>query len=64
MATVAASYARLVIGGGINRVRVCANPDCSYIFYDDSRNASRRWCDVGICGNLLRVRRHRQRNRS
>jgi predicted RNA-binding Zn ribbon-like protein len=64
MAVVAASYARLLIGGGIDRVRVCANPDCSWIFFDDSHSGSRRWCDVAICGNMLRVRRHRERNRS
>jgi predicted RNA-binding Zn ribbon-like protein len=59
MAAVAASYAALLVGGGISRVRACANPDCSFIFYDDSRNGSRRWCDVAVCGNLLKVRSHR-----
>ncbi len=59
MATVASSYARLLVSGGIRRVRVCANPDCSFVFSDDSPSASRRWCDAAICGNLLKVRRHR-----
>ena len=59
MAAVAASYATLLAGGGLDRVRVCANPDCSYMFFDDSRNTSRRWCDVAVCGNLLKVRRYR-----
>jgi predicted RNA-binding Zn ribbon-like protein len=58
-ATVVASYAKLLVTGGIDRVRVCANPDCSYVFYDATRNRSRRWCDVAICGNLLKVRHHR-----
>jgi predicted RNA-binding Zn ribbon-like protein len=59
MAAVAASYARLVVSGDLRRVRVCANPDCSFMFSDDTRNASRRWCDTGICGNLIKVRRYR-----
>jgi len=64
MAAVAASYARLLVSGGIRRVRVCANPDCSFMFYDDTRNASRRWCDVAICGNLVKVRHLRARTHS
>jgi predicted RNA-binding Zn ribbon-like protein len=60
MACVASSYVSLLVQGGVRLVRVCANPDCSFMFYDDSRNRSRRWCDVAICGNLLKVRRHRE----
>ncbi|HEX6488703.1 MAG TPA: CGNR zinc finger domain-containing protein [Candidatus Dormibacteraeota bacterium] len=59
MAVVAASFAELVVGGELGRVHVCANPDCTYMFFDESRTGSRRWCDVAVCGNLMRVRRHR-----
>ncbi|MEO8897127.1 MAG: ABATE domain-containing protein [Candidatus Dormibacter sp.] len=59
MALMAASYVELLVSGRIRRVRVCANPSCSFIFCDGSRNASRRWCDVAVCGNLVKVRRHR-----
>ena len=59
MAVVAASYADLLVTGEIARVRVCANPACSYMFHDETRNGSRRWCDVALCGNLVKVRRHR-----
>ena len=63
-AAVAVSYVQLLVTGGIERVRVCANPDCSYLFYDETRNQSRRWCDVAICGNLLKVRHHRAEARA
>jgi predicted RNA-binding Zn ribbon-like protein len=63
MALVAASYAELLASGELRRVRVCANPDCSFVFHDESRNRSRRWCDVSMCGNLVNVRRHRQATR-
>jgi predicted RNA-binding Zn ribbon-like protein len=53
------SYGRLVTTGAIDRVRVCDNLDCSFMFHDDTRNRSRRWCEAGICGNLIKVRRHR-----
>jgi len=61
IAAVVASYAELLAEGSIERVRTCANPHCSYMFHDDSRNSSRRWCDATVCGNLLNVRRHRAR---
>ena len=60
-AELAASCARLVAEGDPARLKVCANPDCTWMFYDDSRNRRRRWCDGGICGNLLKVRRFRAR---
>ncbi|MBO0686961.1 MAG: CGNR zinc finger domain-containing protein [Candidatus Dormibacteraeota bacterium] len=63
LAEVAASGARLLAGGDPDRLRVCANPDCSWMFYDDSRAGSRRWCEAGICGSLIKVRLHRARRR-
>lgn len=64
MTAVAVSYCRLLVSGQIGRVRRCANPDCSFLFFDDSPNSSRRWCDPAACGNLLAVRRHRQRTQA
>ncbi len=63
MAATVTSYARLLVSGGIDRIKVCANPDCSYMFYDETRNRSRRWCEASACGNLVRVRRHRAQRR-
>lgn len=61
IAATAVSYARLVADGAISRLKVCANPDCTWIFVDELRNRSRRWCDSAACGNLLKVRKHRAR---
>jgi len=63
MAATVTSYAQLLVSGGIDRIKVCANPDCSFIFYDETRNRSRRWCEASACGNLVRVRRHRAQRR-
>ena len=63
VAAVSASYAEMLVSGEIEQVRVCENPDCLFIFRDESRNRSRRWCDPAICGNLVKVRRHRARIR-
>jgi predicted RNA-binding Zn ribbon-like protein len=59
IANVLISYGALITDGHIRRVRSCANPDCTFLFYDESRNGSRQWCDPARCGNLLAVRRHR-----
>jgi predicted RNA-binding Zn ribbon-like protein len=44
-----------------SRIRQCANPRCTHLFYDTSKPGTRRWCDMGSCGNLDKVRRHRRR---
>jgi len=54
---IATSAIRL-IGEG-RPVKVCANPSCTWMFVDESKSGSRRWCDVSICGSLINVRRHR-----
>lgn len=44
-----------------DRLRLCGNPLCRFLFLDRSRNASRVWCDAAICGNRVRGHRHRLR---
>lgn len=63
IAAVLTSYGRLLENGTIDRVRECANPHCTWLFYDESRNATRRWCDPQACGNLHNVHAHRERSR-
>jgi hypothetical protein len=42
-------------------LRACANPRCRFVFLDRSRNRSRIWCESAVCGNRVRVGRHRRR---
>jgi predicted RNA-binding Zn ribbon-like protein len=63
LAELATSAARLLAEGDPARLRVCANPSCSRMFYDVSRSAARRWCEAPICGSLVKVRRHRAQGR-
>ena len=39
-------------------IRECRAPDCEWLFLDESRNRSRRWCDMKSCGNRQKARRH------
>ena len=45
-------------------VRQCRGDNCGWLFLDASKNHSRCWCDMRDCGNLAKVRRHRQKHRS
>ena len=42
-----------------HRVRVCAADGCAFMFVDASRPGTRRWCSMERCGNLAKIRTHR-----
>lgn len=42
-------------------VRACSSLTCRWLFVDTSKNHSRRWCDMNVCGNRLKARRFYQR---
>ena len=44
------------------RIRICGN--CGWLFLDKSRNGSRLWCDMSVCGNRQKARRHSRRARN
>jgi predicted RNA-binding Zn ribbon-like protein len=58
---VARAASRLLTSPRLARVRPCAAASCGWWFLDDSKNASRRWCDMKICGNREKIRRFRDR---
>ena len=60
---IARAAARLVTSASVMRIRACAADDCGWWFLDDTKNGSRRWCDMKICGNRDKVRRFRARQR-
>ena len=61
---VARSAAELLASDELLAVRVCAAATCGWLFMDRSRNHSRRWCDMKVCGNRNKARRHYQRSRA
>ncbi|WP_407636582.1 CGNR zinc finger domain-containing protein [Hoyosella subflava] len=46
------------------RLKVCANKDCGWAFYDRSKNRSGSWCDMDMCGSRAKMRSYRQRQSS
>jgi predicted RNA-binding Zn ribbon-like protein len=55
--------AETVVSGRADRLRVCENETCRWVFFDRSRGGHRRWCDMRTCGNRVKARRHRERVR-
>lgn len=47
--------------GSWERLKICRNDDCAVAFYDVSKNRSRSWCSMAVCGNRMKVRSFRQR---
>ena len=45
------------------RLKACGNPDCQWAFYDRSHSLAGAWCDMATCGNRIKNRRLRQRQR-
>jgi predicted RNA-binding Zn ribbon-like protein len=58
LAPVLWSAGDLLAGPRLDRVRKCANPECGWLFLDDSRAGKRRWCSMSACGNRAKARRH------
>jgi predicted RNA-binding Zn ribbon-like protein len=58
---VARAVGRLVTSSRLAKVRLCAAADCGWLFLDDTKNRSRRWCDMKLCGNREKLRRFRAR---
>jgi predicted RNA-binding Zn ribbon-like protein len=58
LAPVLWSAGDLLAGPRLDRVRRCANPECGWLFLDDSRAGRRRWCSMSSCGNRAKARRH------
>jgi len=58
----ATSALSLLAGEEWRRVRICRN--CDWLFVDRSRNASRLWCDMSVCGNRQKAKRHYERRKA
>lgn len=60
---VAQTAAALLTSEQRTMVRECAADTCGWLFLDTTRNRSRRWCDMRVCGNRAKARRHYEKVR-
>jgi predicted RNA-binding Zn ribbon-like protein len=58
LAPVLWSAGDLMLNAPSRPIRRCANEECLWLFIDQSKNSTRRWCDMNSCGNRAKARRH------
>ena len=57
------SAADLVTSRQMQRLRICEGTGCGWLFLDTTRNRSRRWCNMAVCGNRAKVKRFYERHK-
>jgi predicted RNA-binding Zn ribbon-like protein len=58
------SAAVLLTSDELGKLRTCGAANCGWVFLDTTKNRSRRWCDMRVCGNRAKVRRYYARQRA
>lgn len=64
LTAIVAALADAYADGSWRRLKLCGADDCRWAFYDTSKNRSRQWCSMGVCGNRNKTRAWRARQRA
>jgi len=64
LGSVVAAVFSAMADGTWPRLKVCKESTCRWAFYDHSKNVSRSWCSMKVCGNRRKVRAFRERQRA
>jgi predicted RNA-binding Zn ribbon-like protein len=59
---IVAAVAELAPTDEWKRLKGCRDENCRVAFYDKSRNRSRAWCSMEVCGNREKARNFRHRH--
>jgi predicted RNA-binding Zn ribbon-like protein len=57
----AQAAAELMLSDQATHLRSCSSDTCRWLFLDTSKNHTRRWCDMKVCGNRMKARRFQAR---
>jgi predicted RNA-binding Zn ribbon-like protein len=52
---------QLMMSDAMDRIRACGVDTCRWLFLDTSKNHTRRWCNMRVCGNRMKARRFQAR---
>jgi len=55
------SASRLLVSEALQQIRACEADSCRWLFLDTSKNHTRRWCNMKVCGNRAKARRFQER---
>ncbi|MDL4771473.1 CGNR zinc finger domain-containing protein [Actinomadura xylanilytica] len=64
LARIAAAIVDATASGTWTRLKVCQEDTCLWAFLDTSKNRSRAWCSMRVCGNRTKTRAYRARRRT
>ena len=64
LARLLAIVAEARVEGQWQRLKACADHGCQWAFYDKSKNRSKKWCRMEVCGNVAKARSFRARQKS
>jgi predicted RNA-binding Zn ribbon-like protein len=65
LGVIAADAIGIIAGERDGRLALCASPTCRAAFFDTSQSRTRKWCDMGTCGNRQKKARfHANRRES
>lgn len=62
LATFLAIGYRASRAGEFDRFKACKG--CGWAFYDESKNGSKKWCDMGLCGTRSKMKAYRERKKA
>jgi predicted RNA-binding Zn ribbon-like protein len=57
----AQAASQLMMSDAMKRIRACGAETCRWLFLDTSKNHTRRWCNMKVCGNRMKARRFQAR---
>jgi predicted RNA-binding Zn ribbon-like protein len=60
----ALNASNLLTSEALSMMRACDNSECQWLFLDTSKNHSKRWCDMKVCGNRMKARRFKAQRAS
>jgi len=46
------------------RIKQCLGEHCGWVFFDMTKNRSRRWCEMSVCGNRAKAKAHYRRSKA
>ncbi|GGL21841.1 CGNR zinc finger domain-containing protein [Planomonospora parontospora] len=64
LARIAAAVVEIRVEGLWPRLKVCTESTCQWAFVDSSKNRSRSWCSMKVCGNRTKTRAYRARRQT
>ncbi|NBH12255.1 CGNR zinc finger domain-containing protein [Amycolatopsis sp. SID8362] len=62
LGVIAADAIDILSGERDGKLALCASPTCQAAFFDTSQSRTRRWCDMGTCGNRHKKARFQRKN--